>query len=134
MATDPFTSLIYVANLGSDYISVIDGVTNRVVGNISNVTKPVSMDIDLAKSWLYVTNIDTDTISKIDLVTNKITDIIRVGDAPYGIAFDPKTQRIYVSNIASNSISVLESGEVLKLVANITVGDGPSDVTINPDY
>ena len=56
----------------------------------------------------------------------------RLGNQPGDISVNPSTNKAYVVNYGSNSVSVLDSNNVNKVVANITVGKNPSAISVNP--
>ena len=53
VVVDPFSNRIYVANLGSSSVSVLDGVTNKGIVTIENVSTPINLALDLEDSYLY---------------------------------------------------------------------------------
>jgi YVTN family beta-propeller protein len=68
MALDPFggslTSLVFVANAGSDTVSVIDGVSNRVLTNMIGFHQPECVLVNP----LYVANSANNTVSVVDYI------------------------------------------------------------------
>jgi YVTN family beta-propeller protein len=137
---------IYVANDCSPYtVSVIDGATNKVVGNITGVgTKPEDVAVDQKEggfnSLIFIANYGSNTVSVIDGTTNKVVGTIGVGDKPGALAINQVTNRLYVVNSDSNRIDVIDyfimkKGGVFKpsAIANITVGSFPDAVYLNSD-
>ena len=61
---------VYVANCGSDTVSVIDPTTNAVIENITVGDGPSS--IDTFRGAIYVANYGSDTVSVIDRSTNEV--------------------------------------------------------------
>jgi YVTN family beta-propeller protein len=122
---------VYVANRGSDTVSVIDGSTNTKLHNITVQNSPVGIAVNPSANWIYVTNINSNTVSVIDGITNKVTTNIAVGRIPYGIAVNPINNKVYVTNIGSDSISVIDALKN-KVTANITGGKRPAGIAVNP--
>ena len=63
---------MYVANSGSNTVSVIDATNNRKIKDISVGTRPNSATFNPSSNTLYVANSWSDGISVIDGVTNKV--------------------------------------------------------------
>src|SRR6266540_2910507 len=87
MAFNPDNGDIYVTNLDSDTVSVIDSQTNTVIGNPIPVgDRPVGIAFNADNGDLYVANQFSNTVSVIDGQTNTVTgNPIPVGDNPNGI-------------------------------------------------
>ncbi len=103
--------MIYVANSGSNTVSIIDG-SNRVLSNITVGLKPTDVATDTVEeglnSFAFVANTDSNTISVIDTRVNKVIDNVTVGDQPGSIVLNPMTNRLYVANSDSNTVSVID--------------------------
>jgi YVTN family beta-propeller protein len=142
VAVDPTTGNAYVANYGSDTVSVIDESTNTVTATIDVGEYPEGVAFDSANGDVYVANFGTDTVSVIDGSTNTVTATIDVGVEPvevdpYGVAVDPATDEIYVTNIMGDwpnetgTVSVID-GSTNTMTATIDVGSGPFGVAVDP--
>jgi YVTN family beta-propeller protein len=131
ISVDPDTNILYVANAGSNTVSVVDGRTNSIVTNITVGDNPNSLSIDLKAHEVYVANSASNTVSVIDTLTNKITANISVGTTPVDIAIDRDRQLIFVANRDSNTISVIDGGTE-KVLAKIPVGRLPMGLAIDP--
>jgi YVTN family beta-propeller protein len=108
---NPLTNLIYVANLGSDTVSVIDGATNTVVATIP-VATPFVLGVNPKTHLIYVSQpgipLGTDnTVSVINSATNAVVSIITVGPGPFGVGVNPVTNMIYVATHFSDTVSVI---------------------------
>ena len=107
---------VYVANTGSDTISVVDPFTNTVVENITTVA-------------VYVANVDSNTISVIDPQSNTVVEnITNVGEGPRFI--ETLGDYIYVANSDSNTVSVIDS-TTYTVVKNISTVGEPGFISIN---
>jgi len=72
IAVDPNTNRIYVSNSHNNTVSVIDGATNRVIGDPIPVGEgPRGIAVDPNTHLVYVTNPGSNTVSVIDGATNK---------------------------------------------------------------
>jgi len=100
---------VYVANYGSDTVSVIDDSTNAVTDTISVGTNPIGVAYDSATGAVYVANEESNTVSVIDGSTNAVTETITVGTYPFGVAYDSATGEVYVADELPNTVSVISS-------------------------
>jgi YVTN family beta-propeller protein len=104
IAVNATTNKTYVANNGSNDITVIDGTTNSVVATITdpNAVAPVAVAVNPATNTIYVANSQSNNLTVIDGATNSVMATIAVGTAPSGLGVDSQTNFIYVAN-AGNS-------------------------------
>src|SRR5262249_53043396 len=80
----------YVANYGTNNVSVIDVATNTVVAAVSVGSNPESVAITPDGIFAYVTNASTDrTVMAIDIPTNTVVATIGVGLNPFALAVKP---------------------------------------------
>src|ERR1700683_1567577 len=80
--TGPEAGGVYVANEGTDTVSVINPATNTVTATIAVGTSPEGVAISPAgpeAGDVYVVNEGTDTVSVINPATNTVTATIAVG-------------------------------------------------------
>jgi YVTN family beta-propeller protein len=79
---DSSTHRAYVANRGSNTVSVVNTITDTVEATIDVGVEPVS--VALADGKAYVTNCGSSDITVIDIVTNNVIDTITLpGVKPY---------------------------------------------------
>jgi YVTN family beta-propeller protein len=99
VAVDAMTDMIYVANSGSDTVSVIDGATGTVTATIPVGSEPAGVGVDPVTDMIYVANHNAPTVSVIDGATNTVTATLTVGTTrgPDAVAVDPVTDTIYVT-------------------------------------
>lgn len=128
---------VYVANSGSDTISVIDTAINRVINTISNLGySPAELALSEVRQTLYATNPDSDNVSVIDTVARAVIGRISVGKRPCCIAVDEDRRKIYVTNTGSHTISVIDMYEdnyERSVEKTITVGLNPTGMVIHED-
>ena len=76
IAYDPVNKRMYVTNRDNDTVSVIDTITNTVVGSPIKVGDgPQDIAYDPVNKRMYVTNFGDDTVSVIDTTTNTVVGI-----------------------------------------------------------
>jgi YVTN family beta-propeller protein len=90
---------VYVANSGSNSISVIDPTTNKVeieipirfgIGPEGIVVARISPE----KELIFVTNYGSNNVSVLDVSTYQEIDKINVGDGPIAVATDPPVESL----------------------------------------
>jgi YVTN family beta-propeller protein len=130
------TNRIYVANHGSNSVSVIDGGTNSVIDTI-DLSGYGSGPNGIAyhpSGLLYVSLEDSNKVAIINASTGAVTGTVNVGTNPAGVAVNPVTGKVYVANFGSTStaldtVSVISGTTVIK---TINVEDAPSQIAVNP--
>ena len=122
VAVNTTTGKIYVANSGSNNVSVIDGASNAVVATVTDphAIAPVALAVNATTNTIYVANSQSNNVTVIDGATNSVTATIPVGTSPSGVDIDPQTNFIYVANAGNSQVG--EPG-------NITVIDAATNAT-----
>jgi YVTN family beta-propeller protein len=132
VAVNPSTNLIYVANEGSDNVSVIDGASNAVVTTVAVGSYPWGVAVNPSTNLIYVANEGSDNVSVIDGASNAVVATVAVGSNPSGVSVNSDTNRIYVANHGSTNVSVID-GASNAVVATVAVGTYPYGVAANPN-
>jgi YVTN family beta-propeller protein len=127
----------YVANSGSDSISVINLSTNTVTTTIS--LPPGSFPQEIAATpngrKLYVTNMNG-TVSVINTATNAIkrTIILPGGVTSYGVAITPDGSKVFVADNMANTIFVINALTDTVITSVVIPGSNSVwDIAISPD-
>ena len=129
LAINPSHHGVYVANAGSNTVSLINGATNKVISNVTVGEYPTAVAYNPANNKVYVANRNSGNISVIDGDTNTLTNRIKVDPFPLDVAVNPNTNTIYVAHTqngtstsndqasSSNTISVIDgaTNEVKKI-------------------
>ncbi|WP_300427145.1 beta-propeller fold lactonase family protein [Methanobacterium sp.] len=123
---------VYVANQGSDTVSVINTTTPPETNTIPVGSSPSGVAVSPDGATVYVTNYFSNYVSVIDTATNNVTNNITVGNNPYGVAFNPDGTIAYVTNQGSGSVSVIDTA-TYNVTTTILVGSSPSGVAVSPD-
>lgn len=119
MIADPVNCMVYVANEGSNNVSVISG--SSVVATISVGNSPVFLVFDPANDYIYVANYGSGTVSVINPAIERVIANIQVGKGPdYMIALSDGD--VYVANYLSGSYSVISGSDV---VGGFTLSGAP---------
>ena len=118
MDKNPVISDTYVANYGSDSVSVISGKNLTKLKDIPVGNKPNSIEVNYDTDTTYVSNYGSDSVSVISGKNlTKLKDI-PVGNGPTDIAINQITNALYVANYNSDSVSIID-GMTYKIVAGV---------------
>lgn len=137
IAATPDDNFVYVANYGSNTVSVIDRSTNEEINLIPVGNGPTGVDITPDSAFVYVTNADDNTVSVIETTTNTVTATISVDidNTPWGVAVSPEGRFTYVTNYGSNTVSVIDSdlasGTYNQVIQTVNVGAQPYGVAFS---
>jgi YVTN family beta-propeller protein/VCBS repeat-containing protein len=123
----------YVANQGTNTVSVIDIDDGSLVSTITVGSAPTNLVSSPSRSLVYVTNRSSNTVSVISTTTNQVVGSpITVGTQPESITINADGTRVYVANFASNNVSVIDtdpaSANFNKVIATIAVGTNPRGI------
>jgi YVTN family beta-propeller protein len=125
-------AVAYVANGGSNTISVIDTSTGSVATTIPGGNYPCGVAVNPAGTRVYVTNQYSNTVSVIDTSTNSVVATVTVGSQPCGVAINPAGTLVYVANTSSQTVSVIDTS-TNTVTVTIAEGEFPQGVAANPD-
>jgi YVTN family beta-propeller protein len=115
--------MIYVINYGnilrSDdvHISVINGQTNKVVANITDVAQsPSHIVINPDTNTIYINNVDANRLSIINGHTNRLENTIILDRRPpkqspssSTLDINPSANTIYMTNSGYNDIAIINT-------------------------
>jgi YVTN family beta-propeller protein len=125
---------VYVANSGSNNVSVISTASDTVTTTIAVGTAPRGVAVTPDGKTVYVTNSGSGTVSAISTATNTVIGTpIAVGSAPFGVAVIPDGHKVYVTNGAAGTVSVIATATNTVVGSPITVGTDPVGVAVAPD-
>ena len=115
---------VFVANYGSNNVSVISDSTNTVVATVPVGTNPYAIAYDSGTGEVFVGNQGSSNVSVISDSTNTVIATIPVGQTIYDMAYDSGTGEVFVANYHSDNVSVI-SDATNTVVASVEVGTGP---------
>ena len=119
---------VYVANAGSDTVSVIDADTNAVIATIPVGDRPTG--VVLLGDRVYVTNELSGTVSVIAIASNTVVATVPVGVRPAGM--DPAAYygELWVANEGSHNVSVIDV-RTNTVVDTVPVGVAPHGISFS---
>jgi YVTN family beta-propeller protein len=129
---NPSGTRVYVANLDTNFVSVIDANANTVITKVTVGTGPFGLAVNRSGKKVYAANKYSDNVSVIDTDKNTVIATIQVGARPHGIALNPAGTRAYVANRDGNSVSVIDTSTDT-VTDTIPVGDTLHGITTNPE-
>ena len=121
----------YVANTGSDNVSVIRVSDNVVVATIPVGDKPNGVAVTPNGLFAYVTNFASNDVSVIRTTDNTVVATVPVGAFASGVAVTPNGAYVYVTTYASKVAVIRTSDNTV--VTYVDVGANPSAVAITPN-
>jgi gliding motility-associated-like protein len=131
-ATPVASGFAYIANAGSNNVSVIDIAVNAVIATIPVGVAPTNVSVSSNGSRVYVSNQGSSSVSVIDPATNTVISTIPVGSGPGGLMGTPRGDKLYVANSNDGTVSVIKTpGNTVQSV--IPVGMQPAGLVVSPD-
>lgn len=138
LGVDPTTGAIdqrlYVANLGSDQVSVLNTATLDVINHVAVGNTPDSPLATKDGKGVWVTNYGEGEGSTLSLVdTLSFTEIytLPVGIYPHGIKFAPDGSQLYVSVQGEDKVVVVDP-VTRQIVNNYPAGNAPHGLGLSP--
>lgn len=136
VAVDSSSGTVYIANSGSNTVSVLDEKSGRVVGTIPVGTEPVDIVVDPARGTGYVTYAFAGWVSVVDLQRREVTRNVQLGRGGRdgidvaGLAVDPITGTVYVAETNAGVVAVID-GTTHAVTDRIKVRE-PLQVAVDP--
>lgn len=130
----------YVANEGSNNVTVINRDLDEVFTMIAVEKAPCGLAVNNTKSRLrvYVTNSGSGSLSIIDPTSNQVekTVPVRFGTKPRGVAVaqaQSGKEYVFVSNYGSNNVSVIDA-DTYEELTQVRVGIAPGAIVADPPF
>lgn len=105
----PLKPIVYVTNIGSGSVSVIDIESNKVVQIIPCGKSAEGIAITKEGSEIWVSNLKENYVSVINTSTNKETARLETGKEPLRVKFSIDGKYGLVSNASEGTISVFDT-------------------------
>jgi YVTN family beta-propeller protein len=130
---------VYVTNMVSGTVSVIDTKKKKVVDEIKVGTEPFGCALTPDGKRLYVANQSSETVSVIDTKRGRVIKTIEdVGTKPHGLAITADGKKVYVTQLLSERPAPGETRPLTQTegadngrVGRVTVIDAHSNHVIN---
>lgn len=105
----PANGNIYITNINSGEVAVLNTTTNNIVSNISVGQSPVGIIYVPYNRLIYVAETSSSTVTVINSSTNSVIDNISVGRSPFAFAYNPAAKLLYVTNRGGTNITVVDT-------------------------
>ena len=129
---DPFTRRLFTFNGRGENATVINAVTHEVLATIPLKGKPEFAQSN-GHGLLYV-NIETDPGQIVVIDTRTMKEVKRYPlpgcDGPSGLALDRANDRLFS---VCDKVMAVSNPKTGKIVAKVTIGDGPDAVAFDPE-
>jgi YVTN family beta-propeller protein len=123
---------LYVANIGSGSVTVIERATGKVK-SIPTGAGAEGIDVSPDGREVWVSNRATNTVSVIDVASDRVLATFESGGRmPIRVKFTLDGQQVWVSNARSNSVSVFDAA-TRQLLGKVDVGVVPVGILMTPD-
>jgi YVTN family beta-propeller protein len=141
VTASPDGKTVYVGNLGSGDVSVINADDNTVIGRIAVNGQPFDMAVSPDGATLYVGIETPGHLLVIATGTHTVTNTIPVGYSVMGVAISPDGRKVYVTNQGNSeskspNVAVITTATNM-VTARIPVGRvewaSPMSVAVTPD-
>ena len=130
IAENPAGTDVYVANFGSNNVSVVNTLTDAVVAVIPVGTAPTDVAVNPAGTLAYVTNSQSSSVSVINLASNTVTATLSVGSDPRKVMFTPSGNQAVILTENVLSVSVVNTSN--DHVSQVTTPGDPVAFALSP--
>lgn len=120
---DNFSHDIYVSDLHSNSMFVVNSTSDTVDGSISAGYNLIRMAYDASNHYVYGALAQSGQVAILG-VGGSVLGKLNTGKTPSGVAYDPSNGNIYVANQGANDVSVISSSSN-KVIDTVPVGSGP---------
>ena len=110
VAVDDTSRRAYVANRGSDSVSVVDLIAHTVVTEVVVGDRPYGVVVSPNGDRLYVAEQGADRLTVLDTTTFETVDTFSVADRPSGLAISDDGRTLYVTHLLTGQVSVVSLG------------------------
>ena len=134
MAVSPDRKSLYIANTGSNTVSVLNTDKNTVVKTIAlpRRSRPIGVALSPSGRYLYTADGGANRVSVLNTRAGRVVTSVRVGTQPLGVAVAPDGKTVYAANSGSGDVSVIDA-RTNRVVRTIPTGRFPSGVAVTRD-
>jgi len=116
---------IYIANSGSNDVSVIPSTQNSVTTVVPVGTQPVMVASNVNGNKAYAINHGSNNVTVIGTQDNSVITTIAVGSSPIWGVMSNDGNDVFIVNQGSGTVSVIDTA-LDKVITTITVGASPN--------
>lgn len=131
LALDSKKQLLYVTNMGTNEIGVIDLAAKKLARSYpAQGERPVNLVLDESTGRLFVSDQGTNEVIVLKAENGELIKKIPAGKGTLGIKLDPQRKRIYTADRQDGTVTVIDT-ESYKVLATLTAGSAPNTVAVN---
>jgi YVTN family beta-propeller protein len=123
---------IYVPQIFTPYIFILDPVTFHITKRIETPGRPMAMAFTSDNKYGYLANYDSAEVAKIDIDNDSVILKIKNIPSPRGITITPDDKYVLVTNVKDNTLTIIDvnTDKVIKTLYGLRM---PTYVVITPD-
>ena len=125
-------SRVYVPNIGSATVTVIDVVKQMIIKHIAVGNGPEGVGVDPGNGELFVANQHDNSLYIMDEVNHGLLARLSLGTLPIRIAFTPNGRYALLPNRESNDLSIVDIERRWE-IKRIPVGIWPGGTVVDED-
>jgi YVTN family beta-propeller protein len=122
---------LYVANSGSNDVTLIDTANDEVIATVPTGKRPLLPCVAPYGRCVYLPSGPERTVTVLG-ESGQFIKKLAVGAAPHDIAVSPDSRWAYQPNSASHTVSVIDTGDY-SVIGEIGVGLGPGHIAFDPE-
>src|SRR5688572_24941346 len=122
---------LYIANSGSNDVTIIDTTNDEVLATASTGKRPLLPCVAPSGNAIYLPSGPERTVTVLG-ADGEFRARVAVGIAPHDIAVSPDSRWAYQPNSGSHTVTVID-GRNYSLAGEIKVGLGPGHIAFDPE-
>ncbi len=127
---DPDRTRIYIPNIGSDNITIMDAATREIITHIPVGAGPEGAAVHPDGRTLYVANQHDNNLHVIDLESYEVVASRRLGTCPIRLTFTPDGRYALIPNRESNDLSIIDTARQWE-IKRIPTGVWPGGTVVD---
>jgi YVTN family beta-propeller protein len=100
---------IYVPQIFTPYIFILDPVTFHITKRIETPGRPMAMAFTSDNKFGYLANFDSAEVAKVDIDKDSVILKIKNIPSPRGIAVTPDNKYVLVTSVVDNTLSIIDA-------------------------
>ncbi|MCK5828655.1 YncE family protein, partial [Candidatus Bipolaricaulota bacterium] len=131
LSPTPDWKYLYIPNLGSNTLSLLNTETDEIEKHISVGRKPEGVAVHPSGEFLYVANQDENNFYILSTRHHGILAKHPIGDLPVRLVFSPDGKLAFTANRNSHDVSVIDTSRHWE-IKRIPVGRWPGGIVFDP--
>lgn len=123
---------VWVADEGSNSLTVIDAATGKVVTTLTGIGSPHNVQVSPDGRSIWAVSGSEMLAVRIDARTYRVTGTVRTGEHPAHVVVTPDGNRAFVTNSGDNTLTAIDIAR-MKPISAIPVGRFPHGLRPSTD-